>query len=369
MSGKKSEIGNLEDCSLIEMLHLHDCIRTSLQSLVEEVELFARCMESNASTFSELRLLSRKMYGRFQIIWSVFQAHSSAEDEFLWPAVEATGYAPGPKPKNDSAYQSFQVSSDGGTAEESSCKKEHAEEQDKFVQIDKLLFKLREMIDENKTSLSTLQLLVSELAIQTRSLLRHLARHLDREEQYYIPIVKEKLSVSEINDLIGQIMGRRSATTMANILDLALENLHGAERISMLEHMKEALSGTFFGKWLQMSGWTIESKMDESEIKNNRIHKDTKSHKRQRLETSKEDESVFSSKPKEDYESVLKILRSKLAAKMTSGSSEQSQLSKMIIAILENPSLPNDQKISTIRCLTDSVSRISVSKIGCNTSS
>jgi hypothetical protein len=345
-------MGNTEDCSLIEMLHLHDCLRSSLQSLLEEVEFFTHCTQQKASALSELRILSRKIYGRFQIIWSVFQAHSTAEDEFLWPAVEATGYVPA---KDDSIFLSSHLNAIGFIREESSYKKEHAEEQHKFEQINQLLLQVRESIDKNKISSDAFQRLARDVEVKTRSLLQHLRGHLDKEETYYIPIVKEKLSVSEVNDLIGQIMGRRSAATVANILDLALENLHGAERLSVLEHMKEALSGTYFDRWLQMSGLSLEAEMEES-----KTEIDQRSYKRQRSENSEDEPSPLSSKQEADIGNILKILRSKLATKMSHGPRKQAQLSKLILAVLENSSLTNGQKMSTIRCLTDSVSRMPV---------
>jgi hypothetical protein len=349
-----NEMGNTEDCSLIEMLHLHDCLRTSLQALLREVECFRHCAERKTATLSELRILSRKIYGRFQIIWSVFQAHSSAEDEFLWPAVEATGYFPS---KDDPVSSSSHLKSIRYIREESSYKKEHAEEQQKFVQINQLLLQVREAIDTNKISSDAFQRLARDLEVKTCALLQHLKGHLDKEETYYIPIVKEKLSVSEVNDLIGQIMGRRSAATMANILDLALENLHGAERLSVLEHMKEALSGTYFDRWLQMSGLSVEAEMEES-----KTELDQRSYKRQRSESSEDESRSLSSKQEVDIGNILKILRSKLATKMSHGPRKQTQLSKLILAVLENTSLTNGQKMSTIRCLTDSVSRMPVTE-------
>jgi hypothetical protein len=40
---------------------------------------------------SETRIsdLERRVAGRFTVIWSVFRAHSAAEDEFIWPALKA----------------------------------------------------------------------------------------------------------------------------------------------------------------------------------------------------------------------------------------------------------------------------------------
>eukprot|EP00984_Skeletonema_dohrnii_P039060 scaffold43018_cov133-Skeletonema_dohrnii-CCMP3373.AAC.1 len=46
---------------------------------------------TTSSADEECRILDleRRVAGRFTVIWSVFRAHSSAEDEFIWPALKA----------------------------------------------------------------------------------------------------------------------------------------------------------------------------------------------------------------------------------------------------------------------------------------
>ena len=78
------------DCALVEIIHLHDCFRGALKNL--EVDVSELCREmSSAGSGSETRVsdLERRVAGRFTVIWSVFRAHSAAEDEFIWPALKA----------------------------------------------------------------------------------------------------------------------------------------------------------------------------------------------------------------------------------------------------------------------------------------
>mmetsp|Transcript_4155 Transcript_4155/g.5768 ORF Transcript_4155/g.5768 Transcript_4155/m.5768 type:complete len:258 (-) Transcript_4155:1493-2266(-) len=116
------------DCALVEIIHLHDCLRRSLEQIQGEVEL----LQNAASPISTLAVGEKKCGGqsedqkriddselkaspsesaisntelqsfdlglcadlaasissRFHLIWSVFQAHSGAEDEFIWPALK-----------------------------------------------------------------------------------------------------------------------------------------------------------------------------------------------------------------------------------------------------------------------------------------
>lgn len=102
------------DCALVEIIHLHDCFRGALKNL--EVDVSELCREITASVEeggapsashqapassdgisinssnnanSRVIGLERRVAGRFTVIWSVFRAHSSAEDEFIWPALKA----------------------------------------------------------------------------------------------------------------------------------------------------------------------------------------------------------------------------------------------------------------------------------------
>lgn len=50
-------------------------------------------------------------------------------------------------------------------------------------------------------------------------------------------------------------MGQRSADLMTKILNLAVCALPRDERQDMVKHMKKAMVGTFFEKWLSRGGW------------------------------------------------------------------------------------------------------------------
>ena len=89
------------DCALVEIIHLHDCLRGAIKALEHDVT----CLHKSVMLFQEdttnenppgdnsnktelMSDLERRVTGRFKVIWSVFRAHSSAEDEFIWPALQ-----------------------------------------------------------------------------------------------------------------------------------------------------------------------------------------------------------------------------------------------------------------------------------------
>ena len=80
------------DCALVEIIHLHDCFRGALTTLVADVSELCKeitiatrgddevkIANSSSSSEQDCRLLDleRRVAGRFTVIWSVFKAHSS----------------------------------------------------------------------------------------------------------------------------------------------------------------------------------------------------------------------------------------------------------------------------------------------------
>lgn len=79
------------DCALVEIIHLHDCFRGALTTLVadvsdlcKEITIATRGSDeskiaNSSSSEQDCKLLDleRRVAGRFTVIWSVFRAHSS----------------------------------------------------------------------------------------------------------------------------------------------------------------------------------------------------------------------------------------------------------------------------------------------------
>ena len=81
-----------KDCPLWEIVQLHDCIRGELRTLQ------SRVTRLRAATGEVLRSDGRYAYSvasevqirsQVQMLYAVFQAHSTAEDEIIWPALKA----------------------------------------------------------------------------------------------------------------------------------------------------------------------------------------------------------------------------------------------------------------------------------------
>ncbi|VEU41985.1 unnamed protein product [Pseudo-nitzschia multistriata] len=103
MNNNQSRRDLIGDCALVEIIHLHDCLRGALNALEKDLIDLSKmllCSTSAAASDAQeaqriqlqthhqsISKLESKATARFQVIWSVFRAHSAAEDEFIWPAL------------------------------------------------------------------------------------------------------------------------------------------------------------------------------------------------------------------------------------------------------------------------------------------
>ncbi|KAL7545336.1 hypothetical protein ACHAWF_008691 [Thalassiosira exigua] len=305
------------DCALVEIIHLHDCFRGALQNLEVDVselcrEVAAACGRDGGGAEGRVADLERRVAGRFTVIWSVFRAHSAAEDEFIWPALKAkqvalpdagcnyncassapSALAVQPQPQRPSendlnilqqgegerevaeaaAVVALQGDDDGEhlqreraqsvtvhRIEQEEYEEDHADEERMFNSINDLLSKLREELSNRRRGIvpgqrASLPQLAHQLTEGMGNLMRHLMTHLDKEETHCMPLVAQYLTKAEINDLVGKIMGKRSSELMSQILTMAVQNLDESDRDEMVRYMKQAMVGTFFERWLKMGGW------------------------------------------------------------------------------------------------------------------
>lgn len=412
------------DCALIEIIHLHDCLRGALGSLEKEVqELHAALLQEN-STKQQLNTLECRVNGRFKVIWSVFRAHSSAEDEFIWPALQlktqgkvkgSPSYRPNHSSPSDTqvsnddtekmSTQPLQASQDAPSAvddesvvDQESYEEDHADEERMFEIMDSLLTQLRDARNQQPQAYSTLpspretsiqvptdapsnapssskssivKKSVNEIMISlvdvTSTLTRHLKAHLEKEETQCLPFVVKYLSKSEIHDLVGQIMGKRSSDVISEIMTMAVQSLNEDYRLEMLHYMKQAMAGTFFDKWLSMSGWidnvkgtTPQSEDDSKRDPATSTGTEQPTSKRAKLaepmivpnlsEVSPSSPTVIPNVTAVQT-NVARPIFHYSAGEITS----QAELERLIRAIITNPTLTPLQKNTTIQSLRDSV--------------
>jgi Zinc-ribbon/CHY zinc finger/Ring finger domain len=424
LTNRRKEI--FGDCALIEIIHLHDCLRGALNALEADVNDLAGVivvssentdnymqlsgrMSSNSSISRQSKLadLERRVTGRFKVIWSVFKSHSQAEDEFIWPALKLKSQGEiQSSPKNSPMYthghdvhaavtnnsneQSRNIGSDINLEQEE-YEEDHADEERMFSEMDTHLAKLHEVLlsDAYNDKQQAVNELVQFLRDHTRHLSQHLMAHLEKEETQCMPLVIKYLSKSEIHELVGQIMGKRSADTIAQIMTMAVQNLNDSDREEMVRYMKQSMAGTFFDRWLTMSGWNgvAAEKQHEDQgqedfaepnmpVVNVGAHVISDQTEETELDSalkrcaSQAQDFNFESKRvklNEDIDDVVSqvtepawaetAVPSSVTSQTPTGASitSQGELEKLIRAIASNPSLTPTQKNTTIQGLRDSV--------------
>jgi hypothetical protein len=405
------------DCALIEIIHLHDCLRGAIKALEKDViELSHQSSVTNRHRFSvdgtistinkqesQLETLERRVAGRLKVIWSVFRSHSSAEDEFIWPALQSKTqgrvkhspkYEPGASPSSSLTLlnrqpQQQQIervkNSESGAnsaaednlIEQAEYEEDHASEEIMFETIDALLAKLRKgLLDQREVPVAvatrsppgrdTIHDTALALAQHTQSLSKHLYQHLEKEETQCMPLVLKHLTRSEIHDLVGNIMGKRSSAMISNIMTMAVQNLTSNEREEMIKYMKQAMEGTFFDRWLLMSGWMQPSKESEknetveaaaSDLSVAALPGNLDSKKRPAQELGAEDNAADDGKKMMIASSVPVSDPGAARGYAFKGANitGQSELERLIRAVASNPSLTPVQKNTTIQGLRDSV--------------
>lgn len=306
------------DCALVEIIHLHDCLRNALYQIQTDVNSLvsaASVIDTGESSVSsdvkttenddetndpkveseidtpiihqqfDIKIaseLSNSVASRFHLIWSVFQAHSGAEDEFIWPAlkmkIESKKLSSTASRSNINNKNNTPVSTTTSTPkcgcesflEQEAYEEDHAYEETMFKQINTTLrrlggsFRYFHANPKMPNAMSIIKKVIFMLKEQTDNLTQHLEQHLEKEETQCLPMVKKHLSNDEISGLVGNIMGKRSAEMMGKILNLAICTLPTEERDDMVMCLKKAMGGTFFEKWLKMGGWKSSDVVGDS---------------------------------------------------------------------------------------------------------
>jgi hypothetical protein len=130
---------------------------------------------------------------------------------------------------------------------------------------------------------------------------------------------------------------------MGQILSLAIQNLPIEERSKMIFHMKEAMLGTYFERWLDLGGWLRNFSQDD-------IQKSTES-KDEDNDCPPCKKKKIESMPIEQNDSSMSSLDT-----IPNGDTISSEeIEKLIRTIASNHSLSASEKSATIQKLRDSV--------------
>ncbi|KAL9262924.1 Zinc finger protein BRUTUS-like protein [Drosera capensis] len=190
----------------------------------------------------------RKFCGRFRLLWGLYRAHSNAEDDIVFPALES-------RETLHNVSHSYTL--------------DHKQEERLFEDISSALSELTFLHEGLEGSKCTLNLARSEFSASSgnevmrkydelatklqgmcKSIRVTLDQHVFREELELWPLFGKHFSVDEQDKLVGRIIGTTGAEVLQSMLPWVTSALTQEEQNKMMGTWKHATKNTMFTEWL-----------------------------------------------------------------------------------------------------------------------
>eukprot|EP00268_Persea_americana_P069251 TRINITY_DN980_c0_g1_i2.p1 TRINITY_DN980_c0_g1~~TRINITY_DN980_c0_g1_i2.p1 ORF type:complete len:1235 (+),score=218.82 TRINITY_DN980_c0_g1_i2:393-4097(+) len=213
------------------IFHFHKALEKDLEYLVTV----------SASMVEELDAL-KEFRQRFLIVQVLYQAHSTAEDEIAFPALEAKGTL-----QNISGSYTI----------------DHKLEEEHFQNVANVLDEISELHSFLSTAMiSTVgaaaldqrMLMYQDMCMKLhgmcKSMQTTLGHHVHREESELWPLFLEHFSEEEQEKIIGSIIGRTRAEILQTMIPWLMASLSPSEQNTMMSSWRKATKNTMFNEWL-----------------------------------------------------------------------------------------------------------------------
>jgi zinc finger protein-like protein len=218
----------------------------ALKRELRELESAAIALQAEADEAEEWRHDSyiAEMDARFQFLQGIYRAHSKAEDEIVFPALES-------KDSLINVSHSYTL--------------DHRQEELLFEQVGKVVATIRGLAakgvggggDKNNNSSFTVDSRLEQLRGHATQLSRmcaavraSLETHVRAEEKELWPLFAEHFSVEEQEHLVGLIIGQTGGEVLRSMLSWVRDALTEEEKEAMMLTLKSASKSTAFEQWL-----------------------------------------------------------------------------------------------------------------------
>lgn len=221
------------------IFQFHKAIQKDLEFIDKESEKIADSDEE----------FLRQFTGRFMLLWGLYRAHSNAEDEIVFPALE----------KEEALHnvsQSYVI--------------DHEQEEQLFKDISAVLVELSglhlkvsikepygaqqleeyECRSEYQEKLTYRMELSKKLQCMCKSLHISLNQHVSREERELWPLFTAHFSVQEQEKIVGRIIGTTGAEVLQSMIPWVTAALSLEEQSNMFDTWLQATKNTMFDRWL-----------------------------------------------------------------------------------------------------------------------
>ncbi|XP_027340585.1 zinc finger protein BRUTUS-like isoform X2 [Abrus precatorius] len=192
----------------------------------------------------------RQFNGRFRLLWGLYRAHSNAEDDIVFPALES-------KEALHNVSHSYML--------------DHKQEEQLFEDIScvlsefSVLHEALQMIHEpedfsvsnfgasdanTSDAIKKHNELATKLQGMCKSIRVTLDQHLFREECELWPLFGRHFTVEEQDKIVGRIIGTTGAEVLQSMLPWVTSALTKDEQNKMMDTWKQATKNTMFNEWL-----------------------------------------------------------------------------------------------------------------------
>lgn len=186
----------------------------------------------------------RQFTGRFRLLWGLYRAHSNAEDDIVFPALES-------KESLHNVSHSYML--------------DHKQEEKLFEDISHVLSELSvlhedfQMTNESNSETSGVSFrdnnrkyneLATKLQGMCKSIRVTLDQHIFREELELWPLFGRHFTVEEQDKIVGRIIGTTGAEVLQSMLPWVTSALTEDEQNKLMDTWKQATKNTMFKEWL-----------------------------------------------------------------------------------------------------------------------
>ncbi|GKV23570.1 hypothetical protein SLEP1_g33279 [Rubroshorea leprosula] len=207
----------------------------------------------------------RQFIGRFHLLWGFYRAHSNAEDEIVFPALES-------KEALHNVSHSYTL--------------DHKQEEKLFEDINGVLSELSRLHESlprghfaqdltgsspevsaahGSDCMRKYNELETNLQGMCKSIRVTLDHHIYREELELWPLFGKHFSIEEQDKIVGRIIGTTGAEVLQSMLPWVTSALTQDEQNKMMDIWKHATKNTMFNEWLNEFWKRPESQNETSE--------------------------------------------------------------------------------------------------------
>ncbi|CAM8984233.1 unnamed protein product [Rhodiola kirilowii] len=239
---------NAESRPVDYLFYFHKALKKDLEYLASKASELAECDGSLVDFIQG-----------FNLVHSLYQLHSDAEDEIAFPALEAKGK------KVENISCSYTI--------------DHKLEADYFNMISELLDDISQLIRPSTDSVmggleyvpSMYKHMCSNLHDMCMSMNKVIFDHIDREEIELWPIFRECFSIEEQEKIVGYMLGRLNAEILQQILPWLMSSLTPEEQKALILIWRRATKNTKFDEWLRawwegISKYEVTQSLGESNM-------------------------------------------------------------------------------------------------------